>query len=321
MNNLQRLAGLKKYTLGTLEIGSEADEEQVAEIFVRVNSKGQNLKQADFILTLLSVFWEEGREQLEAFARATREPESDPTTPTPFNQMLRPEPDDLLRVVVALSHRRARLRDSYQVLRGREPETGRVTTDAREDNLGLLKAAQTRVLAPTSWHDFLMCLRMAGYRTASMLPSLNTALYAYAFFLLGREEYMVPKAELRRLVARIYLMAIITDRYTSGSPESAMESDLARLRPLKKGDAAGFTQVFEDLMAAELTRDFWEVTLPSRFETSSQRTMSPFLAPCAYSRRGPSSPRPGCPSRSCSIPRARGRKTTSRSTTCSRSNG
>jgi hypothetical protein len=50
-----------------LEIASSVDEEQVADLFVRINSKGVKLNQADFILTLLSVFWNEGRKTLEDF--------------------------------------------------------------------------------------------------------------------------------------------------------------------------------------------------------------------------------------------------------------
>jgi hypothetical protein len=34
---------------------------------VRINSQGRTLNQADFILTLMSVFWDEGRKQLEDF--------------------------------------------------------------------------------------------------------------------------------------------------------------------------------------------------------------------------------------------------------------
>lgn len=275
--NIQRLVGLKNYSLGTLEIGADADEEQVAEIFVRVNSKGQNLKQADFILTLLSVFWEEGREQLEAFARDTNTPREPGSGPSPFNYLLHPGPDDLLRVVVAVSHRRARLRDTYQVLRGRDSATGRVTAEARDENLLLLKAAQARTLNVGRWHEFLKCLMEAGFRTPEMISSVNTTVYAYAFFLLGRDEYGVPLEDLRRLIARFYLMSTVTSRYI-GSFESTMEEDLARLRKLEPGDASGFQSMVNEIMDSELTRDFWEVTLPARFESSSTRSLSPFLA-------------------------------------------
>jgi uncharacterized protein with ParB-like and HNH nuclease domain len=63
-NNLQRLFGLSGFPFTTLELSAAIDEEQVAEVFVRINSEGKKLNQADFILTLMSVFWEDGRKQL-----------------------------------------------------------------------------------------------------------------------------------------------------------------------------------------------------------------------------------------------------------------
>ena len=44
------------YSLPTLKISSKADEEDVAEIFVRVNSGGQNLTEKNFIETLIAVY-------------------------------------------------------------------------------------------------------------------------------------------------------------------------------------------------------------------------------------------------------------------------
>lgn len=105
--NLERLLQLSKYEFGILRISAETDEEQVADIFVRVNSKGQNLKQSDFILTLLSVFWEQGREQLESFSQACVQRPGPGSAPSPFNHHFHPGPDDLLRVGIALGLRRS----------------------------------------------------------------------------------------------------------------------------------------------------------------------------------------------------------------------
>lgn len=73
-HNLDRLFDLQKYPFTALEIAPSVEEEQVADIFVRINSEGVKLNQADFILTLLSVFWDEGRASLEAFCRSSRQP-------------------------------------------------------------------------------------------------------------------------------------------------------------------------------------------------------------------------------------------------------
>lgn len=76
-DGIAKLYSLQDYSFTALEISSTVDEEQVSEIFVRINSKGKQLNQADFILTLLSVFWDEGRKELEEFCRAARQPSSD----------------------------------------------------------------------------------------------------------------------------------------------------------------------------------------------------------------------------------------------------
>jgi hypothetical protein len=274
--NIQRLVNLQNTPLGVLEIAQDADEEQVAEIFVRINSKGQNLKQADFILTLLAVFWEEGREQLEDFARSCKVPLADTGT-SPFNRILRPGPDDLIRVVVAVSHRRAKLSAAYQVLRGKDSVSGRITAEARDKNLDVLGKAQDQVLAPGNWHEFLKTLEAAGYRSEKMIQSMNAALMSYAFFLIGRSDYGLSVQELRSIIGRWFTFVAITGRY-SGSPESIMEEDLARLRGLKEGDGNGFKKALEAAMDSELTTDFWEFTLPARLESSNSRTLYTFFA-------------------------------------------
>ena len=60
------LSSTKSATLSTtssqvVELDATTEEEQVAEVFVRINSEGVTLNQADFILTLMSVFWEKAR--------------------------------------------------------------------------------------------------------------------------------------------------------------------------------------------------------------------------------------------------------------------
>jgi hypothetical protein len=274
--NIQRLVNLRNIQLGILEISQDADEEQVAEIFVRINSKGQNLRQADFILTLLAVFWEEGRKQLEEFAKACKIPSED-TVATPFNRLLQPGPDDMIRVVVAVSHRRARLSAAYQVLRGKDSKTGRITDEARDENLRLLEAAQVEVLNPGNWHEFLKTLEAAGYRRDWLIQSTNAALMSYSLFLIGRRSYGMSVQELRKIIGRWFAFVSVTGRY-SGSPESIMEEDLARLREIKDSDGEAFIQALESAIESELTEDFWNFTLPARLESSNIRTITSFMA-------------------------------------------
>jgi uncharacterized protein with ParB-like and HNH nuclease domain len=58
---ISKLQSLLSFPFTALELSTNISEEDVADVFVRINSKGTPLNQADFILTLMSVFWDEGR--------------------------------------------------------------------------------------------------------------------------------------------------------------------------------------------------------------------------------------------------------------------
>src|SRR4051794_28718301 len=114
---LGRLNSLADYPFLAVQIGHTVDEESVAEIFLRVNSGGTSLTQADFILTLLSVFREEDRRRLERFAEAaTHIPK--PGEASPHNHLVVPGADQLLRVAVLVGFQRGRLQSALALLRG-----------------------------------------------------------------------------------------------------------------------------------------------------------------------------------------------------------
>ncbi|MCW7073584.1 MAG: hypothetical protein OCU20_06830, partial [Methanophagales archaeon] len=105
-----------------------------------------------------------------------------------------------------------------------------------------LKKAQSRVLNLTRWHEYLTCLVSVGFRSGRQISSKIALLYCYTFFLIGRDEYHVDPAKLRRLIGRLFLMVTLTGRY-SGSPESVMEEGLARLRGVETPEQ--FTSILE----------------------------------------------------------------------------
>lgn len=268
---ISRLNGLLNFPFTALELSKNIDEEQVAEVFVRINSKGKSLNQADFILTLMSVFWDEGRKELEEFCLRARMPSKG--EPSPYNHYIQPDPDQLLRVSIALGFRRARLEYVYSILRGKDLDTGEFSDARREAQFDVLKRAQAKVLDLAAWHDFFHAVRAAGYLGGRMISSSNNLLFSYAFYLIGRAAYDVPGKELRRVIARWFFMCSLTGRYT-GSPESDLEFDLARLRTVK--DADGFVAVLDQVCDATLTSDFWSITLPNDLAKSGARSPSLF---------------------------------------------
>lgn len=264
---IERLRNLVHFPLVALVLSPHVDEESVAEVFVRINSKGTPLNQANFILTLMSVFWDEGRMELENFCAQTRRPTLD--APSPFNRLFQPCPDHLLRVSVALGFRRARLRHVYNILRGKDLETQEFSEEKRDQQFRILRKAQEHVLNLTNWHEFIKVIKQAGFRRKELISSQYALLYTYAFYLIGKRDFHVDPYTLRALMARWLFMVSLTGRYTD-SPESQMEQDLADLRNLRSAEE--FVRHFDEVVASEFTEDYWDITLPNELATASLRS-------------------------------------------------
>jgi len=268
--SLGHLGALKNFQFSALELSSDLDIDEVAEVFQRINSTGIPLNSADFILTIMSVHVKEARHQLEDFARAAKQPST--SGPSPYNHFLSPSPDQLLRVAVGLGLDRGVLQNAYQSLRGRDPKTKVVSVATREENFSKLLTAQEHVLNLTNWHDYMVCVKRAGYRSGDMLTSTNNFLYCYLVYLKGRVEYGVGSNELREAVARWFFMSSLTGRYT-GSPETILESDLRRFSEAESAD--DFVAIIDHVIETQLTADFWTVTLPDLLDSSGN--YSPYL--------------------------------------------
>lgn len=270
---IARLAGLTNFPFVALELSKQCTEEQVAEVFVRINSEGKKLNQSDFILTLMSVFWDTGRTELENFCRAARQPPAKAGDPSPFNFLFQPDPDHLLRVDVGVAFRRSRLEHVYSLLRGKDLTTGESSPERRQQQFDKLQAAQSQVLNLTHWADFLNIVRAAGYRSAKTISSVNALVFAYQLYLLGRIDYAVEGFQLKRAISRWLFMSLLTGRFTS-SPESRMEQDLAELRELKTAEQ--FLDRLKSVEAVTLTDDYWTKTLPVELATSAGRSPALF---------------------------------------------
>lgn len=266
---IDKVRNLRDFRFQVIELGESANEEQVAEIFVRINSEGVQLNQSDFILTLMSVHWEKGRRALEAFSRAAVDPAV--VGPSPRNPYLDPSPDQLLRIGVAAAFRRARLQHVYSILRGKELDTGKVSAERRAQQFGLLEKAQELVLDLNNWHEFLKCLRYAGFRSRKMITSDNALLFSYVLWLIGRYDFELNINELRPAIGRWFFMSQTTGRYTN-SPESQFEFDLGRIADLSAGDSAAYVSELDRIVRANFTSDYWTISLPNRLDTSSSRS-------------------------------------------------
>jgi len=269
---LHQLQGLSDYPFQAVRIGHEVDEEKVAEIFMRVNSGGTQLKQADFILTLLSVFRDDDRRRLERFARESRVVSAN-GRPSPHNHLLQPDPDQLLRVAVLIAFRRGRLQAVLALLRGASVETDETLPSAdRDAQLDKLSAAIDKVLDLTNWHEYIKAVMASGIRRAAEVSSRNTVVLVYALYLIGR-SYGISHSDLRTPIARYFFMASLTSRYT-GSFETRITQDVQSFTQAEDGN--GYLERLRQATQTTLTADFWTINLPQNLATSSSRSPALF---------------------------------------------
>lgn len=266
---IDQLYDLHNYPFKGVELHAIVDEEQVAEIFVRVNSEGVALNTADFILTLMSVWWDKGRRELEQFARDAKRP-APAGGPSPFNHLIKPDPDQVLRVGVAVAFRRAVLKYVYQLLRGKDLKTGELSVERRAEQFERLQTSQDDVMSLLNWHEYLRCITSAGFSSSRMISSSSAVLYGYALWLIGRRDFSCSVGQLRGALARWFFAVHTTGRYSS-SPESRFEADLTALDDLPHSSAS-FLEHLNKVSTDTLTHDYWAINYPNEIATSASKS-------------------------------------------------
>lgn len=265
-NNINDLLNLSEYSLPTLEISYNAREEDVADIFVRVNSGGQSLTENNFIQTLISVYENETSDQMNQFCEQSRIPASG----TSYNNIIAIEPSHLIRMAVGVGFRRARLRYAYMLLRGKNLETGKYSAEERQENLAKFKEALLKVMDLNNWHAFLNCIGEAGYISKTQIASSNAVVFSYVLYLIAKYDYKLDAVRLKKTIAKWFFMGAITYFYT-GSTESEVEKQFADLRNVH--DAEQFIAYIERTITTRFTEDYFRLTLPN--ELNSAAAISP----------------------------------------------
>jgi len=265
-DNLNDLLGLAAYTLPTLEIKATANEEEVADIFVRVNSGGQKLTEKNFIETLLAVYDNELHKKINDFCRDSRIPKDG----TSYNHIIEVDPVHIIRATVGIAFKRARLKYAYMLLRGKDLKTGLSSDATQKVNITTFSQALSRVMDLNQWHAFLNVVSNAGYLKGSLISSNNAVVFSYMIYLIGKEEYKVQPVTLHKLMARWFFMASLTGFFTD-SPESTVESIFADFRAFRI--AEDFVSYIDKTIANQLTEDYFKYNLPESLITSS--TTSP----------------------------------------------
>jgi hypothetical protein len=276
--------------VGLIELAEDLDIETVTEIFIRVNSAGAELSQADFVMSKIAANESYGgnmlRKAIDYFCRLTVNPEfaaAIEKNDTRFaasaffprmrwlkdvnDDIYDPSYTDMLRVAFTAEFGRGKLADLVALLSGRNFETRQYEATIAEDSFARLKQGVLQFINQTHFERITMILRSAGFVTSDLIGGQNAVNFAYILYLKGRAE-KVPAHDLERLVRRWYAMSILRSRYTT-SPETAFDVDIRQI------EARGLTTYAEDVIKAELPDTFWTGLLPQLMDTSSGQ--SPYL--------------------------------------------
>jgi hypothetical protein len=287
---LQRVGKIINNHVGLIELAEDLDIETVTEIFIRVNSAGTELSQADFAMSKIAVNESFGGNQLrkaidyfchlavapEFYARIEKVDKTFAQSEfLPKMRWLKDVNDDLydptytdmLRVAFTSEFGRGKLQDLVALLSGRNFETKQYEEAIAEEAFGRLKKGILAFMNKTHFDRITMILRSSGFLTSDLIRSRNAVNFAYILYLRGRRDGL-PADEIERMVRRWYVMSILTGRY-SGSPETAFDLDIRQV------DAQGVLTYSEAVIANELPTTFWTGMLPQLMDTSS--STSPYF--------------------------------------------
>ena len=281
---LQRLGKIINNHVGLIELAEDLDIETVTEIFIRVNSAGAELSQADFAMSKIAANETYGgnmlRKAIDYFCHLAVAPDflgriekgDKAFAASEFFPQMRwlkdvnddiydPTYTDMLRVAFTAEFGRGKLADLVALLSGRNFETRQYEDAIAEASFARLKQGILRFINKTHFDRITMILRSAGFVTSDLFGGQNAVNFAYILYLRGRAEE-VPAADLERLVRRWYAMSILRGRYT-GSPETAFDLDIRQV------EARGLVAYANAVIETEMPESFWTGMLPQLMDTSS----------------------------------------------------
>ena len=281
-NSIESLRGIVNNPIGLIELSSDLDIDTVTEIFIRINSQGRILSQADFAMSKIAVNEIYGgnllRKAIDYFCHMATDPDfytqliekdKDFTKTEYFQKMswLKDENDDLydpsytdmLRVAFAYKFKRGRLQDLVALLSGRNFLTREYEESIAEDSFKRLSIGIIDYMNENNFKKFVMIIRSAGFIDSSMIRSQNAINFAYILYLTLR-ELNFNQAIIESLVRKWFVLSVLTSRY-SGSPESQFDYDIKKI-------AENPENYIKNTFEAELSDAFWNLGLPQQMNTS-----------------------------------------------------
>lgn len=282
-NAFSNLINIPKKQIGLIELASDLDIETVTEIFIRINSKGVVLSQADFAMSKISSNTEYGGDELrkliDYFCHLAIAPEfhkhiednDKKFAQTDLYNKIKwlknekedlydPDYNDLIRVAFTSQFNRGKLSDLVSLLSGRNFETRTFETEIAEKSFEKLKKGVINFTNEINFKKFLMIIKSAGFIDNKLIRSQNALNFAYILYLKLR-DLNVNSVDIEKFVKRWFVYSVLTGRY-SGSPESMFDFDIKQI------SHKSMSEYLKEKEDAELSDAFWNASLPRSLDTS-----------------------------------------------------
>jgi len=289
---ITKLESLGNAQIGVIELNSDLTIDEVTEIFIRINSKGVVLSQADFAMSKIASFDIEGlrgtnlRKFIDYFCHLSVSPEFYEKILTndqdfqvlPYmnsiswlkdskEDLYDPSYSDMIRVAFTTEFNRGKIQDLVSLLSGRNFETREFEQSIAEETFNRLEKSIYRFSNQTNFERFLMIIKSAGFITSGFITSQNALNSAYIVYLKLRDQGY-PDPIIEGYVRKWFVLAYLTSRY-SGSPESQFDEDI---RNISKTDFGEFLKANEESFLSE---SFWNSLLIQELNKSTMN--NPFI--------------------------------------------
>ena len=289
---INNLLAIQNRKIGVIELFSDKlNIDEITEIFIRINSQGTKLNQADFAMSRIAANETYGgnmlRKAIDYFSHLAVDPKwySDMIKDTEFaktdfaaklkwlkddnEDIYDPDYSDMLRVSFMYKFSRGKMKDLVSLLQGRDFEAKDFKEEIAEDTFKRLSEGVLLYMNEYNFKQFTLAIKDAGFISKKLINSDITLDFAYTLFLLLSEDKSIDKTKIKFYVQRWYVLSTLTSRYIS-SPETKMDEDLRRIKQ------KGFVEYLDEVEKEVLSENFWSIGLVNSLETSAVN--SPYIS-------------------------------------------
>src|SRR5690625_3453168 len=230
---IRQLTSIISSSIGVIELPSNINIEEVTEIFVRINSEGVQLSQADFAMSRIAANADYGgpdmRKAIDYFCHLLERPqdhenikENDQTFSKSeyFNliswikdqpSVFQPNYKDMIRIIFGYKFKRGRLRDFVSLLSGRNFEKRTYEEEIVSRSFLALKEGINDFTNQHNFKTYLNRLANIGMIRSNFIQSDNVLNFGYLLFLLLKEKGIDSKVR-DKSVERWLILSLLTNR-------------------------------------------------------------------------------------------------------------